>query len=183
MVSDIRLDGDAVVIEGKWTKLLTWDLMLDGLGRRSAPDGERRALVHGPDDNLIVNFHRDYPGGVRLEGHVRVSDKLTIGERTMTAEPAPELLPPSVLHNLSNLTGQRLISAIGTRPPDRVIATMAQSSPASFDVHASTEFHTPIRAADVRLPSGDSFASLNALLAALLTRIAGLEARVSELET
>ena len=52
------------------------DFMLDGgAGRRgrlnpSSRNQYRRALVHGPGDQLVLNWNRDYTGGVIVNGHV-----------------------------------------------------------------------------------------------------------------
>jgi hypothetical protein len=69
MESDIRLDQHLVIIEAT-------DLILDAPERR-APDapvgGYRRALVHGPNDQLIINYDGDYPGGVLIQGRVHLA--------------------------------------------------------------------------------------------------------------
>jgi hypothetical protein len=74
-MSDIRFDGDWVLIEGTITKATSTDIMLDSAGRRVTATPYRRALVHDFDDGLTVNWANDYPAGVtvnsakRLNGH------------------------------------------------------------------------------------------------------------------
>jgi hypothetical protein len=68
MASDVTLDQDLVIVDGKWTKLRTWDLMLDAASRRQTAAGERRALVHDVGDRLTINYHGDYPNGVAIDG-------------------------------------------------------------------------------------------------------------------
>ena len=72
MSSDVKLDGDWVIIDGTWTRLRTLDLMLDAPSRRSNNIGWRRALVHNPNDGLTINYNSDYPDGVKIEGKVSV---------------------------------------------------------------------------------------------------------------
>lgn len=67
-MSDIKFDGEFVLVEGNWTKCRTLDLMLDAPSRRSNATGERRALVHDGGDALTVNYANDYPGGVAING-------------------------------------------------------------------------------------------------------------------
>ncbi len=83
MKSDIKLDGGYVILEGVWTKLTTFDLMLDAPSRRRNSYGLRRALVHDFQDALTINYNKDYPGGVRIHGDVvfgseNSSEKVTI---------------------------------------------------------------------------------------------------------
>jgi len=83
MTSDIKLDGDWVVLEGNWVRVQTWDLMLDAPDRRTNAAGVRRAMVHALGDRLILNYARDYPGGVGIQGPlsletVEVSDTLKV---------------------------------------------------------------------------------------------------------
>ncbi|MGY6519480.1 MAG: hypothetical protein ACXIUZ_12295 [Lysobacteraceae bacterium] len=71
-MSDIRFIGNDVHIEGNVLKCTTFDIELDNAGRRSNASGKRRALVHDFDDGLTLNWAGDYPGGIRLNGRVRV---------------------------------------------------------------------------------------------------------------
>lgn len=71
MSSDVTLDGELVVVQGSWMKVRTLDLMLDAPSRRQTQTGERRALVHDVGDSLAINYHGDYPNGVRIAGLTR----------------------------------------------------------------------------------------------------------------
>lgn len=59
--SDIKLQPGQVVVDA-------WDLCLDSPDRRKNESEYRRALVHDFSDGLTVNWDRDYPGGVTVEG-------------------------------------------------------------------------------------------------------------------
>lgn len=72
-MSDIKFEGDSVVIEGDATISRTPDLMLDEGSRRRRRDGLRRALVHDFDDGLTANWDDDYPGGVTVNGTKRIN--------------------------------------------------------------------------------------------------------------
>lgn len=65
-MTDIRFDGDWIVLEAAVTKSATSDFMLDTAGRRKTNSPYRRALVHDFNDGLTLNWDRDYPGGVTI---------------------------------------------------------------------------------------------------------------------
>ncbi|GAA2736337.1 hypothetical protein GCM10009867_20800 [Pedococcus aerophilus] len=65
-MTDIRFDGDWILLEGAVTKSATSDFMLDTAGRRATNTPYRRALVHDFTDGLTLNWDRDYPGGVTI---------------------------------------------------------------------------------------------------------------------
>ena len=67
-MSDIKFDGEFVIIEGNWTRAATLDLMLDAPSRRTNTSGFRRALVHDFGDGLTMNYANDYPSGVAING-------------------------------------------------------------------------------------------------------------------
>lgn len=71
MSADIKLDGNWLVFEGQWTRVRSWDLMLDAEDRRSDSSGWRRALVHNHEDGLTINYSSDYPAGVKIEGNTK----------------------------------------------------------------------------------------------------------------
>lgn len=54
------------------------DFILAHPGRRSSPDGLRRALVHNTEDGLTINFNDDYPGGVTINSVVRISTRKSL---------------------------------------------------------------------------------------------------------
>jgi hypothetical protein len=92
MVSDVKLDGDSVIIETdnnpKGNKLILDDICLKGQvfdfdldhpDRRdpnAPPNPRRRALVHGPGDKLVLNWGGDYPGGVEIVGKVNIQNPI-----------------------------------------------------------------------------------------------------------
>ena len=63
MASDVKLDGDNVVVEGS-TQVNGAEIFLDRLHR----GGPRRALVHDLNDQLLINCGGDYPEGVKIMG-------------------------------------------------------------------------------------------------------------------
>lgn len=88
MKSDIKLDGDFTVVEGSALMSRTWDIMLDAPDRRVNSDGLRRALVHSSNDELVINFAGDYPGGVTIAGKTNLD--------TIAASSKLEMIPPRV---------------------------------------------------------------------------------------
>jgi hypothetical protein len=72
-MSDIKFDGEFVIIEGNWTRAATLDLMLDAPSRRTNTSGFRRALVHDFGDGLTMNYANDYPSGVAINGARTIS--------------------------------------------------------------------------------------------------------------
>jgi len=71
-MSDLKFDGDWVIVEGNWLKSRTLDIMLDAPSRRINNSGWRRALVHNYGDKLTINYNKDYPGGVNIQGELSV---------------------------------------------------------------------------------------------------------------
>ncbi len=74
--ADIKLDGATAIVEGNWLLIKCWDIKLDSPDRRSQTGGERRALVHGFNDELVVNYGDDYPGGVTIRGEIHIPGKI-----------------------------------------------------------------------------------------------------------
>jgi hypothetical protein len=68
--ADVTLDGQNCIVDGNWMLVRCFDIKLDAAGRRGGAGGERRALVHGFSDELVVNYADDYPGGVTIRGVV-----------------------------------------------------------------------------------------------------------------
>jgi hypothetical protein len=62
-------------------RVVSRDLELEHPSRRGAehPDRPRRALVHDAQDGLTINFRGDYPGGVTVDGGLRIRQ----GRRTV----------------------------------------------------------------------------------------------------
>ncbi len=74
--ADVTLDGANCIVDGNWLLIRCLDLKLDAPSRRSSESGERRALVHGFNDELVVNFAEDYPGGVTIRGTISIPGKI-----------------------------------------------------------------------------------------------------------
>lgn len=74
--ADLTLDGGNAIVDGNWLTVRCWDVKLDAADRRSSQTGERRALVHGFSDELVVNYNADYPGGVTIRGNLRIPQKI-----------------------------------------------------------------------------------------------------------
>lgn len=113
MDADIKLDGATVTIEGDTLMVRGTDLVVDNAERRKmrdwkpAPDrnpgAPRRALVHDGNDGLTLNFHRDYPGGVSIEGEVHVPGPLLVVAEEGAPQPARHLLGGAVIPATSGL--------------------------------------------------------------------------------
>lgn len=84
-MSDIMFDGDRVVIEGRQIEMRGWDVVLDSADRRILETGERRAIVHGPGDKLIINYNGDYPNGVQINGTLIVDTIYVKGKAGFSA--------------------------------------------------------------------------------------------------
>jgi hypothetical protein len=71
MSSDIRLEDHRISCIAK-------DILLDDPDRRGPENSDRprRALVHDHQDGLTLNWDRDYPGGVTIEGRVHFPDAI-----------------------------------------------------------------------------------------------------------
>jgi hypothetical protein len=74
-MSDIKFDGDWVVIEGAM-RVVANDIVLDHPNRRKNTNGTRRAFVHDFNDGLTLNWGSDYPGGVTINGRVVIADRI-----------------------------------------------------------------------------------------------------------
>ncbi len=63
---------DDVEIDGRYLRLGLNDGLYQGVHLQN------RALVHGSDDELIINMHGDFEGGVLLSGKVSTSSNMTV---------------------------------------------------------------------------------------------------------
>ncbi|RZN82247.1 MAG: hypothetical protein EVB11_09105 [Winogradskyella sp.] len=54
------------------------DVKLDHKARRKNKTPNRRAMVHDFNDGLTLNWTKDYPGGVTINGTVKCPDKLVV---------------------------------------------------------------------------------------------------------
>jgi hypothetical protein len=92
---DITLEEDKVSVNSRWLHVNSWDIMLDGPGRRREEGTPyRRALVHDGEDGLTINYNMDYPGGVTLCGSVSLPETLNVaGNATFEQKPTvPDIL-------------------------------------------------------------------------------------------
>ncbi len=72
MKSDVKLNGSNITIEANHIETTAHDLKLNHPQRRKGGGPHRRALVHGFKDELVLNYARDYPGGVSVHGALEV---------------------------------------------------------------------------------------------------------------
>lgn len=92
MNSDVRLDGDTLRLDARVVACSAHDLLLDHPARREegATSELRRALVHGPGDQLVLNWGEDYPGGTSVSGDLEVTGEITTrrihGVKAITGE-------------------------------------------------------------------------------------------------
>ncbi len=76
--ADIKLEGTTPKVEGNILHVECWDIKLDHPDRRSSSSGHRRALVHGFNDELVIDYAADYPGGVVCHGDFAVGRGKTL---------------------------------------------------------------------------------------------------------
>jgi hypothetical protein len=95
-MSDVKLDGDNVVIESKDDGKLILngvdlraqirELDIDHPPRRlDYSEKRRRAIVHATGDTLGINVNKDYPGGVLIGGLVKIADTLAVPQISANA--------------------------------------------------------------------------------------------------
>ena len=77
--SDVKLLPHQVKIEA-------WDVCLDSKDRRKNNTPQRRALVHDFGDRLTLNWGKDYPSGVKIEGDTVVNGDLDVTDGLLTAQ-------------------------------------------------------------------------------------------------
>lgn len=74
-MSDIKFStNNEVVVESFSLKMTGADLKIDHTSRRTNNSAYRRAIVHDFNDGLTINWANDYPGGISLNGNVKVSE-------------------------------------------------------------------------------------------------------------
>lgn len=177
-MADIILDAETVTVEGKWVGIRGHDLELDFEGRRRLvggvrdTSGERRALVHNYFDGLTLNWDRDYPGGVHIEGKTRI-DELEIGDSVTINRPGPAR-GRSVLNVTGDIVMIVDVNAFDELPPQA--REVANELWRAWFVGGDP---SPLGPASGRSLSIEGIAKL---LADLLARIRQLEERVAALE-
>ena len=119
-MSDVRFDGEWVLIEGTIAKATTTDLMLDSLGG-ARPRHRIAALVDDFDDGLTVNWANDYPAGVTVNSTKRINghnggDWVEVNSRVVSVKGADLMLDYAVL-------------GVPTRPPSAAHSSTAGTTP------------------------------------------------------
>jgi hypothetical protein len=173
-MSDIKFDGEWIIVEGNWTRLRTLDLMLDAASRRTATTGHRRALVHDVGDALTVNYANDYPGGVtvnsvrRLRGH-KGGDWLDIESRVIKAASTDLMLDHPARRKNTTAYRRALVHDFA----DGLTVNYNADYPGGVTIRGP-----------VKMPNGATVSGKNvaALLDSLAAEITALKARVTALE-
>ncbi len=168
-MSDIKFDGDWVIVEGNWTKLRTMDLMLDAPSRRSSNAGYRRALVHDYGDKLTLNYNRDYPGGVNILGSVSV-EALAGHQIVMNGE---DVVLDSAARR-KNATGQR--RALVHDFNDGLTINWASDYPGGVTINGNVTMPTKLTVAGKDVAA--LLTSMQTEITNLKTKVAALEAKV-----
>ena len=173
-MSDIRFDGEYVIVEGFWTKVRTLDLMLDAPSRRSNSVGERRALVHDVGDGLTVNYANDYPAGVTINGARRVrgyngGDWVDVESRVVQVK-GTDVMVDSAGRRTNSTPFRRAIVHDFT---DGLTLNWNRDYPGGVTINGA-----------VTRPDGATVAGQDgaATIAALTAQISALEARITALE-
>ncbi len=177
-MSDVRFDGEWVLIEGTIAKATTTDLMLDSAGRRKASTPHRRALVHDFDDGLTVNWANDYPAGVTVNSTKRINghnggDWVEVNSRVVSVKGADLML--DYASRRSNTTAFRRALVHGWN--DTLTLNYNRDYPGGVLIEG------PVRMPGGAVIGGQDVAvaltSLSTQVAALTTRVAELEARLA----
>ena len=81
--------GGALSVAGNTT--LEDDLTINGTDLVFSPTQDRgnggRALVHHFDDTLVINFGKDFSGGIRMEGNVKMEGDVKMEGTVTTSQP------------------------------------------------------------------------------------------------
>ena len=186
-MSDIRFVGDNVHAEGSVLKVTCFDVELDNAGRRRSGGTHRRALVHDFTDGLTLNWDRDYPGGVTVNGVLTVPDSAAL-ERVNGTELR------CTHHTLHLNNAFRRIAALVPGPAGPIKGRRPRKTQRRALVHDTTDGLTvnfnkdypggvTIRGV-VKMPEKLLVANQDVLdlIVALQTQVADLQARVQALE-
>jgi hypothetical protein len=121
MVTDIKLNDRFVEIDGNALKAQTWDIMLDSPDRRIQPTPEyRRALVHNIGDKLTINYAKDYPGGVEIEGRTKIEDlEVTGSAKVQNLEVAGTIKGHTKIEDLEVTSGDVKIGGVTIKGPKK----------------------------------------------------------------
>lgn len=155
--ADLTLDGGNAIVDGNWLEVRCWDIKLDASDRRSSSAGERRALVHGFDDELVVNYADDYPGGVTLRGEVHLPGKIKENHVRLEAHDL-HLDHPARRTPRGSTSAHRRALVHGFN--DELVLNWAKDYPGGVVAHGNLEVQQGGRLR-VRSSSGDVVAELN----------------------
>jgi hypothetical protein len=198
MASDIKLDGEWVVVEGTWTRVRTLDLMLDAPERRQNEQGWRRALVHNQQDGLTINSAGDYPGGVTIQGQVRMHEVHMTGalqatsacvEGELEAQGAVRVRGRMLVRVVDAGTNtERLVLSEPNAPTPIEVEGRGMQINGGLHVRGEAYFDQTLRVRDVLLgpPPGPGplppTQHLQQVIADFSAKVAQLEARIAALE-
>lgn len=177
MTSDIILKDNEIHMNG-WRLVVNGaDLIIDaGPTRRGQNLGMRRAVVHGPNDTLVINWSNDYTNGVVVHSALKVRDSLQA--RVLEADNTVKVGNAVVAQSANNrvvLGDENSPSAIEVQGRGLQIngALHVRGDPVITD-HA-------IRVPDIQIAPPPS-SGPQPTPYSLLQRIAQLEARIQALE-
>lgn len=173
-MTDIRFEGQEVVVEGANTKLLTHDLLIDSPSRRSNTAGHRRALVHNFNDGLTMNFLDDYPGGVAISGLKTVggsngNDRIDIVSRVVAVAGSDLLLDAADRRTNQSSFRRALVHDFN----DGLTVNFNHDYPGGVTLTGPVTIPDGATVAGVDVAA--ELASLTAQVAALTERVAALE--------
>ncbi len=173
-MTDIRFDGDWVLIEGTITKATTTDIMLDSAARRKTATAYRRALVHDFDDGLTVNWDNDYPAGVTINSTKRIvghgnADWVELASRVVSVKGTDLML--DYQSRRANSTPYRRALVHGWN--DTLTMNYNRDYPGGVLIEG------PVRMPGGAVIGGQDVAEI---LTSLSTQISSLTARVAQLE-
>lgn len=167
-MADIKFTAnDEVVVEAFTLKTDGADIALSYAPRKLNNTPFRRALVHDFQDGLTLNWANDYPGGITLNGNVKVNE--VSGTRLLMRH--TDLMIDNSARRTSN-TGER--RALVHDFTDGLTVNWAGDYPGGVTIRGA-----------VRCPQTLSVGGQDvmALITQLQNRITALEARVTALES
>jgi len=177
--------------------------MLDSPERRSNNNGQRRALVHNHQDGLTINYAKDYPGGVAIQGEVSLETAKVQGSLLVGAEIKVQ---NNTLVRLKDpgTNAKRLVLGQTDAPNAIEVEGRGMQINGGFQVRGDAIFDQSIRVKDVIIdppaiinppaapgsrirpelrPELRSIRrSLNDVISGLQEKIAQLESRIAQLE-
>ena len=175
----VTVGGEIVTIACNRMDVTGSDVVLDSPARRKPGGGNfRRALVHDESDGLTINFNRDYPGGVTVGGEI-----VTIACNRMDVTGSDVVLDSPARRKPGGPTFRR---ALVHDENDGLSINFANDYPGGVTVgdvrvlDVSGDLHFRIFHPDE--PVETETVILSDVVKTLRQEIAGLQARVTELE-